>query len=40
VFGRIVNPLEFDPWRHEGLEARPEGGHRLVVTADMARRAT
>ncbi len=40
VFGRIVNPLEFDPWRHEGLEARPEGGHRLVVTADMVRRVT
>ena len=38
VFGRIVNPLEFDPWRHEGLEDRAEGGHRLVVTADMVRR--
>jgi len=40
VFGRIVNPLEFDPWRHEGLEDRADGGHRLVVTAEMARRVT
>jgi ATP-dependent Clp protease ATP-binding subunit ClpX len=39
VFGRIINPLEFDPWQHEGLEETPDGGHRLVITADMARRA-
>jgi ATP-dependent Clp protease ATP-binding subunit ClpX len=39
VFGRIVNRLEFDPWSFEGLEKLPEGGHRLVITAEMARRA-
>ncbi len=42
VFGKIINNLEFDPWQHEGLEPLEDGGdgHRLVVTADMARRAT
>jgi ATP-dependent Clp protease ATP-binding subunit ClpX len=40
VFGRIINRLEFDPWRHEGLEELEDGGHRLAITADMARRAT
>jgi ATP-dependent Clp protease ATP-binding subunit ClpX len=39
VFNKIINPLEFDPWHHEGLEEKAEGGHRLVVTQDMARRA-
>jgi ATP-dependent Clp protease ATP-binding subunit ClpX len=39
VFGRIINRIEFDPWHHEGLEERPKGGHRLAITADMARRA-
>ncbi len=37
VFGRIVNPLEFDPWQHEALQRLPEGGHSLRVTADMVR---
>jgi ATP-dependent Clp protease ATP-binding subunit ClpX len=39
VFGKIINNLEFDPWQHDGLETVEGGGHRLVVTADMARRA-
>ncbi len=39
VFGKIIYNLEFDPWQHEGLEALEGGGHRLVVTANMARRA-
>jgi ATP-dependent Clp protease ATP-binding subunit ClpX len=39
VFGKIINPLEFDPWQHEGLQPLAEGGHRLVITKDMARRA-
>jgi ATP-dependent Clp protease ATP-binding subunit ClpX len=39
VFNKIVNRLEFDPWQHEGLEARPEGGHRLKITPEMAKRA-
>ncbi len=39
VFNKIVNRLEYDPWQHEGLEERSEGGHRLVITRDMARRA-
>jgi len=39
VFGRIINRLEFDPWQHDGLEKLPAGGHRLLITRDMARRA-
>jgi ATP-dependent Clp protease ATP-binding subunit ClpX len=39
VFNKIINPLEYDPWRHEGLEAKADGGHRLVITKEMARRA-
>ncbi len=39
VFNKIINPLEYDPWEHEGLEKKPEGGHRLVITQEMARRA-
>ena len=38
VFNKIINPLEYDPWQHEDLE-KTEDGHRLVITADMARRA-
>jgi ATP-dependent Clp protease ATP-binding subunit ClpX len=40
VFGKLINRLEFDPYTHETLEARPEGGHRLRITSDMVRRAT
>ncbi|MEJ2188345.1 MAG: AAA family ATPase [Acidobacteriota bacterium] len=40
VFNKIINPLEYDPWQHENLEERPGGGHKLVVTAAMARRVT
>lgn len=39
IFSEIVNPLEFDPWGHEALVERPEGGHRIVIDADMVRRA-
>ncbi len=39
VFNKIINPLEFDPWQHEGLEEKAEGGHHLVVTQEMAKRA-
>lgn len=39
VFNKIINRLEFDPWQHEGLAEKPDGGHRLVVTQAMARRA-
>ncbi len=39
VFNKIINRLEFDPWQHEGLEEKKDGGHRLVVTQDMAKRA-
>jgi ATP-dependent Clp protease ATP-binding subunit ClpX len=40
VFNKIINPLEYDPWQHESLEEKPGGGHKLVVTAAMARRVT
>jgi ATP-dependent Clp protease ATP-binding subunit ClpX len=39
VFSKIINPLEYDPWQHKGLEKKPEGGHRLVITKEMAKRA-
>ena len=39
VFNKIINRLEYDPWQHEGLEEKSEGGHRLVVTKEMAKRA-
>jgi ATP-dependent Clp protease ATP-binding subunit ClpX len=39
VFNKIINRLEFDPWQHEGLEEKKGGGHRLVVTQAMAKRA-
>ncbi len=39
IFGKIINPLEYDPWQHDDLEEKPDGGHRLVVTQDMAKRA-
>ncbi|HSO24461.1 MAG TPA: AAA family ATPase [Chondromyces sp.] len=39
VFNKIINRLEFDPWQHDGLAEKPDGGHRLVVTSGMARRA-
>ena len=38
VFNKIINPLEYDPWRHEGLE-KTDDGHRLVITQEMAKRA-
>jgi len=39
VFSKIINRLEYDPWQHEGLEKKKGGGHRLVVTQEMAKRA-
>ena len=38
IFGKIINRLEFDPWRYEGLEEIGEGRYRLEVTADLVRR--
>ena len=38
VFNKIINPLEYDPWQHEGLE-KGDDGHRLVITKEMAKRA-
>ncbi len=38
IFGKIINRLEFDPWRYEGLEETGEGQYRLVVSADLVRR--
>jgi len=40
IFGKIINPLEFDPWQHKGIEELPEGGHRLTITSEMVRRVT
>ncbi len=39
VFNKIINRLEFDPWQHDTLEKKPDGGHRLVVSQKMARKA-
>ncbi len=40
IFGKIINPLEFDPWSHSGLEKLPDGKHRLVINPEMVRRVT
>jgi len=40
VFGKIINNLEFDPWQHDDMQPMPDGWHRLLITPDMARRAT
>jgi ATP-dependent Clp protease ATP-binding subunit ClpX len=39
VFGKIINRLEFDPWHHDDLAAMDGGWRRLLITADMVRRA-
>ena len=39
VFNKIINRLEYDPWQHDGLEEKEGGGHKLAITADMAKRA-
>jgi ATP-dependent Clp protease ATP-binding subunit ClpX len=38
LFAEIINPLEYDPWESDLLEKRPEGGHRLRLTADLIRK--
>lgn len=37
IFGRIANPLEFDPTANGALEAGPHGRKRLVITAPQVR---
>jgi ATP-dependent Clp protease ATP-binding subunit ClpX len=39
VFSKIIYRLEFNPYRHEELSKKPGGGQKLLITADMARRA-
>jgi len=39
IFGKIVNPLEFDPFSRPELEKLSAGGYRLVINADMVRRS-
>lgn len=38
IFGKIVNPLEFDPFSRPELEKLGDDNYRLVVNADMVRR--
>ncbi len=40
VFGKIINRLEFDPYHHETLKAKPAGGHSLRITPEMVRKVT
>ena len=37
IFGRIINPLEYDPEGNGTLEAGDDGSRKLVITADMVR---
>ncbi len=37
IFGKLINPFEFDPWAGGELEQRDGGGWTLTVTADMVR---
>jgi len=39
IFGKIVNPLEFDPFSRPELEKLPDGGYRLTISADITRRS-
>lgn len=39
VFGKIVNRLEFDPWRSERLEKLENDQHRILIDSEMTRRA-
>ncbi|MCX7894746.1 MAG: AAA family ATPase [Thermoanaerobaculum sp.] len=39
IWGKIMNPIEFDPFGSGLVQPKPEGGFRLVVTADLVRRA-
>ena len=39
VFGKLIAPLEFDPWGSGALQPKESGGFQLVVTAEMARAA-
>ncbi|MEW5877412.1 MAG: AAA family ATPase [Acidobacteriota bacterium] len=38
IWGRIMNPVEFDPFGSGLVKPKPEGGFRLTVTADLVRR--
>ncbi len=40
IFGRIVNRFEFDPFAGSALEETGDGTWRLLITADMVRKAT
>ena len=37
IFGRIANPLEFDPSANGALQTAPDGRRRLVITAVQVR---
>jgi ATP-dependent Clp protease ATP-binding subunit ClpX len=39
IFGKIINRLEFDPWSFRDLQEQDDGRRRIVITADMVRRA-
>jgi ATP-dependent Clp protease ATP-binding subunit ClpX len=39
IFGKIINPIEYDPPSAGTLEDQGNGRHRLVITADMVRHA-
>ena len=39
IFSDLINPLEFDPWAHDALEAVEDGGHRLAITSEMVKDA-
>ncbi len=40
IFGKLINPLEFDPWAGDELEERAGGGWKLNATADTVRALT
>jgi ATP-dependent Clp protease ATP-binding subunit ClpX len=39
IFGKIINPIEYDPTSTGSLEKLEDGRRRLVVSAEMVRRA-
>jgi ATP-dependent protease Clp ATPase subunit len=39
IFGKIINPLEFDPWGSASLEANGSGLKHLKITTQAVRQA-
>jgi ATP-dependent Clp protease ATP-binding subunit ClpX len=39
VFGKIINLIEYDPWRHDGMEELPDGKKRILISGELVRKS-